>query len=123
MTILVQTGRRCTSEMPPRENQRVNISLDSVHASGPLGTCSCVLRGACNYKQTGLLQAYAAYSLRQRRAATHRLRLGLPGVRAPRAARRAQQSAVGQLGCRRAPLQPSAAAIEQLNGAGVPPTA
>ena len=27
----------------------------------------CVLRGACNYKQTGLLQAYAAYQLVARR--------------------------------------------------------
>jgi short subunit dehydrogenase-like uncharacterized protein len=49
--------------MPPRENQRVNISLDSVYASGPLGRSSCVIHGACNYKQTGLLQAYAAYHL------------------------------------------------------------
>jgi short subunit dehydrogenase-like uncharacterized protein len=61
LKILVQTARAVQSEMPPRENQRVNISLDSVHASGPLGSVHCVLRGACNYKQTGLLQAYAAY--------------------------------------------------------------
>jgi hypothetical protein len=51
------------NEMPPRENQRINISLDSVHASGPLGYVHCVLRGASNYKQTGLLQAYGAYHL------------------------------------------------------------
>jgi hypothetical protein len=51
------------NEMPPRENQRINISLDSVHASGPLGYVQCVLRGASNYKQTGLLQAYGAYHL------------------------------------------------------------
>jgi hypothetical protein len=51
------------SEMPPRENQRINISVDSVHASGPLGYVHCVLRGASNYKQTGLLQAYGAYHL------------------------------------------------------------
>jgi hypothetical protein len=49
--------------MPPRENQRVNISLDSVHATGPLGHVQCVLRGTCNYKQTGVLQACAAYQL------------------------------------------------------------
>jgi hypothetical protein len=41
----------------------VNISLDSVHATGPLGSVHCVLRGASNYKQTGLLQAYSAYHL------------------------------------------------------------
>jgi len=58
LKILVQTARAVQSEMPPRENQRINISLESVHASGPLGAVQVVLRGACNYKQTGLLQAY-----------------------------------------------------------------
>lgn len=51
--------------MPPRENQRVNTSVDSVHASGPAGRAHCVIHGTCNYKQTGLLQAYAAYHLLQ----------------------------------------------------------
>ena len=51
--------------MPPREQPRVNTSLDSVYASGPLGRAHCVIAGNCNYKQTGLLQAYAAYSLSQ----------------------------------------------------------
>jgi hypothetical protein len=51
--------------MPPRENQRINTSVDSVHASGPLGHKHCVIHGTCNYKQTGLLQAYAAYHLLQ----------------------------------------------------------
>jgi short subunit dehydrogenase-like uncharacterized protein len=49
--------------MPPRENQRVNSSLDSVYASGPLGKVHCVINGACNYKQTGVLQAHAIYHL------------------------------------------------------------
>ncbi|HWU68616.1 MAG TPA: DUF5938 domain-containing protein [Stenotrophobium sp.] len=53
------------SGMPPRENPRENISVDSVHASGPLGHAHCVIHGNCNYKQTGLLQAYAAYHLVQ----------------------------------------------------------
>ncbi len=51
--------------MPPRENARINTSLDSVYASGPLGRAHCVIYGNCNYKQTGALQAYAAYSLLQ----------------------------------------------------------
>lgn len=51
--------------MPPRENPRVNTSLDSVHASGPLGRAHCVIHGNCNYKQTGMLQAYASFSLLQ----------------------------------------------------------
>ncbi|MCW3064941.1 MAG: hypothetical protein JWN32_2113 [Solirubrobacterales bacterium] len=62
-TVLSEQARAVRSEMPPRESHRVNISLDSVHASGPLGHVHCVLRGACNYKQTGLLQAYSAYHL------------------------------------------------------------
>lgn len=53
------------SEMPPRENPRLNKSVDSVHASGPLGRAHCVIFGNCNYKQTGLMQAYAAHSLLQ----------------------------------------------------------
>jgi hypothetical protein len=53
------------NQMPPRENPRINTSLDSVYASGPLVRAHCVLHGNCNYKQTGALQAYAAYSLLQ----------------------------------------------------------
>lgn len=59
------------SGMPPRENQRINTSLDSVHASGPAGRAHCVIHGTCNYKQTGLLQAYAAYHLLQSPPARH----------------------------------------------------
>lgn len=59
------TAAAVMNEMPPRENPRINKSLDSVHASGPLGRAHCVIHGNSNYKQTGLLQAYAAYSLLQ----------------------------------------------------------
>jgi short subunit dehydrogenase-like uncharacterized protein len=62
---LTATAAQVMSEMPPRENPRVNKSLDSVHASGPLGRAHVVIHGNSNYKQTGLLQAYAAYSLLQ----------------------------------------------------------
>jgi short subunit dehydrogenase-like uncharacterized protein len=62
---LAATASQVMSEMPPRENARINKSLDSVHASGPLGRAHCVIHGNQNYKQTGLLQAYAAYSLLQ----------------------------------------------------------
>jgi NAD(P)-dependent dehydrogenase (short-subunit alcohol dehydrogenase family) len=53
------------ADMPPRENPRLNRSVDSVHASGPLGRSHVVIHGNSNYKQTGLLQAFAAYSLIQ----------------------------------------------------------
>ncbi|MBO0848871.1 MAG: saccharopine dehydrogenase, partial [Pseudonocardia sp.] len=63
--VLAEHAAAVRSEMPPRENPRVNTSLDSVYASGPLARAHCVIYGNCNYKQTGLLQAYAAYSLLQ----------------------------------------------------------
>jgi short subunit dehydrogenase-like uncharacterized protein len=53
------------ADTPPRENPRLNTTIDSVHASGPLGRAHVVIHGNCNYKQTGLLQAWAAYSLLQ----------------------------------------------------------
>lgn len=59
MAASVQAG------MPPRENPLVNISVDSVMASGPLGYKSVLIRGNQNYKQTGLLQAYFAHHLLQ----------------------------------------------------------
>ena len=62
---LEATAAQVMNVMPPRENPRLNRSLDSVHASGPLGRAHCVIHGNQNYKQTGLLQAYAAYSLLQ----------------------------------------------------------
>ncbi|MGZ0151743.1 DUF5938 domain-containing protein [Kribbella sp. WER1] len=62
---LTETARQVMNQMPPRENPRVNKSLDSVHASGPLGRAHCVIHGNSNYQQTGLLQAFAAYSLLQ----------------------------------------------------------
>jgi short subunit dehydrogenase-like uncharacterized protein len=62
---LVATASQVMSQMPPRENPRLNKSMDSVHASGPLGRAHCVIHGNQNYKQTGALQAYAAYALLQ----------------------------------------------------------
>jgi hypothetical protein len=62
---LAQTAASVMNTMPPRENPRINKSVDSVHAQGPLGRAHCVIYGNCNYKQTGLLQAFAARSLLQ----------------------------------------------------------
>lgn len=62
---LAQTAAGVMNTMPPRENPRINKSVDSVHASGPLGRAHCVIYGNCNYKQTGLLQAFAASWLLQ----------------------------------------------------------
>ncbi len=62
---LTETAAQVMNQMPPRENPRLNKSLDSVHASGPLGRAHVVIHGNQNYKQTGLLQAFAAYWLLQ----------------------------------------------------------
>lgn len=62
---LTATAAQVMNQMPPRENPRLNKSLDSVHASGPLGRAHCVIHGNQNYKQTGLLQAFAAHWLLQ----------------------------------------------------------
>jgi short subunit dehydrogenase-like uncharacterized protein len=121
LKVLVQTARSVQGEMPPRENQRINLSLDSVHATGPLGNVHCVLRGACNYKQTGLLQAYSAYHLvggAPRRvgfasgcqAFGHRELLGVLQSFGLAAA----PEVSGHVGT--APLQPPAPAIGSVNG-------
>ena len=62
---LAKTAATVMNTMPPRENPRVNKAVDSVHASGPLGRAHCTIYSNCNYKQTGLMQAYAAASLIQ----------------------------------------------------------
>jgi short subunit dehydrogenase-like uncharacterized protein len=62
---LAEMAASVQADMPPRETPRVNTSIDSVHASEPLARAHCVIHGNCNYKQTGLLQAWAAYSLLQ----------------------------------------------------------
>ncbi len=67
LRVLTEHASAVMNQMPPRENTRINTSLDSVHASGPLGRSHCVIHGNSNYKQTGLMQAYGAYSLLQQR--------------------------------------------------------
>ena len=62
---LAEIASSVQAGMPPRENPRVNTMFDSVWASGPLGRVHCELYGNCNYKQTGLLQAFGAYYLTQ----------------------------------------------------------
>jgi short subunit dehydrogenase-like uncharacterized protein len=65
LRVINEQAAAVMNQMPPREATRINTSLDSVHASGPLGRAHCVIHGNSNYKQTGLMQAYGAYSLLQ----------------------------------------------------------
>lgn len=48
---------------PPREHHRMHRTLDSVIGRGPNKQVQVVLHGAATYKQTGLIQAYAARHL------------------------------------------------------------
>ncbi|OLT38759.1 saccharopine dehydrogenase [Saccharomonospora sp. CUA-673] len=63
--VIDEQSAQVRSEMPPRENPRINTSLDSVYASGPLGRAHCVIHGNCNYKQTALMNVHAASHLLQ----------------------------------------------------------
>ncbi len=62
---LAKMAESVQGDMPPRENPRLNSSIDSVYASGPLGRAHVLIHGNCNYKQTGLMQAWAAMNLLQ----------------------------------------------------------
>jgi short subunit dehydrogenase-like uncharacterized protein len=64
---LAEIAKAWSAGLPPRENPRLNTSIDSVYASGPLGRKHVVIHGNSNYKQTGLLQAWAAMSLLQQK--------------------------------------------------------
>ena len=49
--------------MPPRENRRLQRTIDVVSARGSLESVQVVVRGQGAYLQTGLIQAFAAHHL------------------------------------------------------------
>ena len=48
---------------PPRENTREHRTIDVVVGRGTTSFAKCVMFGTCAYRQTGLLQAFAAHHL------------------------------------------------------------
>jgi short subunit dehydrogenase-like uncharacterized protein len=48
---------------PPRENTREQRTIDVVVGRGTTAFAKCVIFGTCAYRQTGLLQAFAAHHL------------------------------------------------------------
>lgn len=48
---------------PPRENAHEQRTIDVIVGRGTTDFAQCVLFGTCCYKQTGLIQAFAAHSL------------------------------------------------------------
>jgi uncharacterized ParB-like nuclease family protein len=48
---------------PPRENVREQRTIDVVAGRGSTDYVQCVVFGTCCYRQTGLIQAFAAHNL------------------------------------------------------------
>ncbi|MGB8837896.1 MAG: DUF5938 domain-containing protein, partial [Candidatus Acidiferrales bacterium] len=60
---LAEMANSVQAGTPPRENPREQRTIDVVLGRGTTDYAQCVLFGTCCYRQTGLLQAYAAHSL------------------------------------------------------------
>ncbi|MGH9717132.1 MAG: DUF5938 domain-containing protein [Candidatus Acidiferrales bacterium] len=60
---LAEMANAVQSGTPPRENSRMQRTIDVVVGRGSTDYVQCVLFGTCCYRQTGLIQAYAAHSL------------------------------------------------------------
>jgi short subunit dehydrogenase-like uncharacterized protein len=60
---LAEMASSVQGSTPPRENPREQRTIDLVVARGTTDFAQCVIFGTCCYRQTGLLQAYAAHSL------------------------------------------------------------
>jgi short subunit dehydrogenase-like uncharacterized protein len=60
---LAEMASSVQSGTPPRENAREQRTMDLVCARGATTFAKCVVFGACCYKQTGLVQAFAAHNV------------------------------------------------------------
>ncbi len=60
---LAEMANSVQAGTPPRENLRENRTIDVVVGRGSTDLVQCALIGTCCYKQTGLLQAFAAHNL------------------------------------------------------------
>jgi short subunit dehydrogenase-like uncharacterized protein len=68
---LADMANSVQSGTPPPENLLINRTIDVVVGRGSTDSVHCALFGTCCYKQTGLLQAFAAHKLIQ--AAPHKV--------------------------------------------------
>lgn len=62
---LAEMANSVQAGTPPRENPRENRTIDVIVGRGATEFAQCALFGNCCYKQTGLIQAYAAQRLVQ----------------------------------------------------------
>ncbi|HYL85702.1 MAG TPA: DUF5938 domain-containing protein [Candidatus Angelobacter sp.] len=60
---LAEMANSVQAGTPPRENTRVHRTIDVVLARGSTRSVQCVVTGTCAYRQTGLVQAFAAHHL------------------------------------------------------------
>src|SRR5271155_4105223 len=62
---LAEMANAVQAGTPPRENPREQRTIDVVVGRGSTDYAQCVVFGTCCYRQTGLLQAFAAHHLAQ----------------------------------------------------------
>lgn len=60
---LAEMANSVQAGTPPRENTRVHRTIDVVVGRGSTNLVQCTMFGTCAYRQTGLVQAYAAHHL------------------------------------------------------------
>jgi short subunit dehydrogenase-like uncharacterized protein len=60
---LAEMANAVQAGTPPRENSRQQRTIDVIAGRGTSEIIQCVLVGTCCYKQTGLMQAFAAHNL------------------------------------------------------------
>src|SRR5271166_2274658 len=60
---LAEMASAVTGATPPRENPREHRTIDVIAGRGNTGAVECVVFGTCCYRQTGLVQAFAAHNL------------------------------------------------------------
>lgn len=60
---LAEMARAVTGATPPRENTREHRTIDVVVGRGSTDHVQCTVLGTCCYRQTGLIQAFAAKQL------------------------------------------------------------
>jgi short subunit dehydrogenase-like uncharacterized protein len=60
---LAEMANSVQGSTPPRENTREHRTIDVVYGRGTTAFAQCIMFGTCCYRQTGLMQAYAAHTL------------------------------------------------------------
>ena len=60
---LAEMANAVQGATPPRENAREHRTIDVVVGRGTTDFVQCVIFGTCCYRQTGLIQAFAAHNL------------------------------------------------------------